>query len=133
MAHAFLFNVFIELKTSSISSSFISPCLIAARQAPVPSGLVSIIISPSLAAAFVVILLGLAKPTTAIPYFTFVSVIVCPPTTNTPASVALSCPPFNMLANMFNESSLGNIVIFNASLGSPPIAYISLIALHAAI
>ena len=59
---------------------------------------------------------------TAIPYLTVASVIVCPPTTNTPASVALSCPPFKIFASIFNESSFGNIVIFKANLGSPPIA-----------
>ena len=123
---AVLFNVFIESTACEIIFVEAFFFFIAVDIIPVPIGLVSIILSPGLAPAFVQISLPIASPVTTNPYLGSLSSTECPPTIGIPASAALSAPPCIISDKMsFDNFCIGKPTMLRANKGLPPIAYIS--------
>ena len=133
MSLAVLLRVVITPSTYFSPSSEASPAFAAVVSIPIPSGFVNISSSPSFAPLLVSILSGWTNPVTAIPYLGSSSKMECPPVIRAPASYTFSYPPLSISCTASLSISAGTAIIFNASLGSPPMAYTSDIALAAAI
>ena len=85
---ALAFEVVIHRTASCNACSGMRSRLHAVVRIPVPSGLVNTSASPGRAPALVTMRAGCTTPVTAMPYFGSGSLIVCPPSTATPASRA---------------------------------------------
>ena len=100
---------------------------------PLPMAFVSMRRSPSFAEELESTLSGLTNPVTASPYFGSGSSMVWPPQSMAPASSTLSAPPasiaFTASWGSFFDGKQNRL---SASLGVPPIAYMSLRAFAAA-
>ena len=111
---------------SSPSAGALPICAAKARM-PVPSGLVRISRSPGRAPALVTILSGWISPVTAKPALISLSLMLCPPTTATPASAILSMPPRRISCRTSSGTVwMGKPTIESAVIGRPPMAYTSL-------
>ena len=90
---------------------------------PVPRGFVNNNTSPGLAPLFCIRSSFKTSPVTTNPYLGSLSSILCPPTIEIPASLALSAPPCKICETIsLGKSFTGKPSIFNANNGLPPIA-----------
>jgi hypothetical protein len=122
-SEALSFKVAMHLVTFRTSSSLTTPAFTAVLMIPVPNGLVSISLSPALAPPLVTSRLGCTVPVTERPYFNSASIILCPPTSVTPASRSLSTPPLRISCKTeISRDSIGKQTKFMAVSGLPPIA-----------
>ena len=120
---AALLSVAIESAAAAMSSALPRPICSQKARTPVPSGLVNTSTSSARGVSSAAATAGSMRPVIAKPSLISSSLMLCPPTSATPASANVSMAPFS-IRYMISPSrvSEGKARMLKAVRGSPPIA-----------